>query len=56
MPCSILRIRGSKQVYHFDAGIIAYSGQLEEGAQAVAQVPTTETLESPVLYEFYTDW
>lgn len=50
-----LQERGFKKIYHFDAGLQAYAGQLE-GGQTVAEVPAGETLDSPVLYEFYTDW
>lgn len=46
---------GFSTLYHFDAGLVAYAGQLE-GGQALAVAPIEETLESPVLYEFYTDW
>lgn len=50
-----LQEQGFSTIYHFDAGIQAYAGPLE-GGQAVAAAPIDETLESPVLYEFYTDW
>ncbi len=46
---------GFTKVYHFNAGIIAYSGELQTG-ETISQVPDSETLDTPVLYEFYTDW
>jgi rhodanese-related sulfurtransferase len=51
----LLQSMGFETVYHFNEGLVAYAGELE-GGQTVAQAPIDETLETPVLYEFYTDW
>lgn len=48
---------GFKTIYHFDQGMVAWTGEVENGAVASAPVAVDEDpLESPVLYEFYTDW
>lgn len=44
---------GFKSIAHFNAGIQAWSGNLETGAQASTQ--TIQTSGKPVFVEFYTD-
>lgn len=45
------------QIYHLDAGMIAWTGEVERGtAVAAAPVVPATALDSPMLYEFYTDW
>jgi rhodanese-related sulfurtransferase len=48
---------GFSTVYHYASGVVTWAGDLDRGT-AVAQAPpiAEETLDSPVLYEFYTDW
>lgn len=50
-----LKQAGFKKIYHFDQGMVAWTGDVERGAVAAAPA-TAETLDSPVMYEFYTDW
>lgn len=48
---------GFEKVYHFNQGMVAWAGDVERGAVAAAAPSADETpLDSPVLYEFYTDW
>lgn len=46
--------QGFTKIYHFNAGMVAWDGEVERGAVAVAQAfkPT----ETPVMYEFFTEW
>lgn len=48
---------GFQTIYHFNAGIVAWTGTLEQGTTA-ATVPegTPDALSTPVMYEFFTDW
>ena len=48
---------GFSTVYHYASGVVTWEGDLDRGT-AVAQAPPVaeEVLDSPVLYEFYTDW
>jgi rhodanese-related sulfurtransferase len=50
----MLQAKGFTAVYDLAGGIAAWSGSTQDGAAvaAVQQQPT----ETPVLYEFYTDW
>jgi rhodanese-related sulfurtransferase len=53
-----LKAAGFKDIKHFSQGIVAYQGPLD-GGQQVAAAPAAaepETLGTPVMYEFYTDW
>lgn len=53
----ILKAAGFSKIYHMNEGMIAWTGDVERGtAVAVAQPAEPETLATPVLYEFYTDW
>lgn len=48
---------GFTEIYHLNAGMVAWAGDVERGtAVAAAPVSPAETLDSPVLYEFFTDW
>lgn len=56
---TMLQGLGFKKILHFDKGIVAWTGSLEQGSGSssapstqVALKPTT----TPVLYEFYTGW
>ena len=48
--------QGFAEVYHYDAGIVTWAGEVERGAAAVAAAPVPETSGTPVMYEFFTDW
>ncbi|MDO8945519.1 MAG: rhodanese-like domain-containing protein, partial [Desulfobacterales bacterium] len=50
----ILTAAGFQKVYHMSEGMIVWTGEVERGA--VAAAPVEQTLETPVMYEFYTDW
>lgn len=53
----ILKSAGFSKIYHMNEGMVAWTGEVERGnAVAVAQPTESETLDTPVLYEFYTDW
>ncbi|MHB9003008.1 MAG: rhodanese-like domain-containing protein [Coriobacteriia bacterium] len=48
---------GFTKIYHMNEGMIAWTGSVERGnAVAVAPPVEPETLTTPVMYEFYTDW
>ncbi len=47
---------GFKKIYHFDQGMVAWNGDIERGTVAVAPAPVEKATDTPVLYEFYTDW
>ncbi len=48
---------GFSEVYHLNAGMVTWNGDVERGtAVAVAPPVPAVALDSPVLYEFYTDW
>ncbi len=52
----LLADAGFENVYHLAAGIIAWNGELERGAE-VAEMPADVTpADGPVLYVFSTDW
>lgn len=49
--------QGFETVYHFNAGIVAWTGPLEQGTTtAAAPERTPATADTPVMYEFFTDW
>lgn len=50
----ILTQAGFQKIYHLNEGMVAWAGEVERGA--VAAAPVEQTLASPVMYEFYTDW
>jgi len=51
-----LESQGFETIYHLNAGIIAWEGDLERGSE-VAPMPADVTPTStPVMYEFFTDW
>ncbi len=47
--------QGFEKVYHFNAGLVAWSGTLERGATAAAPAPEPTASALPVVYEFFTD-
>lgn len=48
---------GFAEVYHLDAGMIVWNGEVERGqAVASAPAPAPQPTGTPVLYEFFTDW
>lgn len=47
---------GFQKIYHFNEGMVAWTGEVERGAVAAAPPVAQETLATPVMYEFYTDW
>jgi len=51
-----LKGAGFKKIYHFNQGMVAWAGDVERGAVAAAPAANEKPLDSPVLYEFYTDW
>lgn len=52
-----LESAGFTKIYHMNEGMIAWTGSVERGnAVAVAPPVEPETLATPVMYEFYTDW
>ncbi|MDZ4178825.1 MAG: rhodanese-like domain-containing protein [Coriobacteriia bacterium] len=49
--------QGFETVYHFNAGLIAWTGPLEQGTStAVAPDSAPVPTGTPVMYEFFTDW
>jgi rhodanese-related sulfurtransferase len=51
-----LESQGFETIYHLNAGIIAWEGDLERGSE-VAPMPADVTpTATPVMYEFFTDW
>lgn len=51
----MLQALGFQKILHFDKGIVAWTGQLDQGGGAAAQ-PALKPTVTPVLYEFYTGW
>ena len=50
-----LRALGFESVYDLSGGIMAWEGEIEGGAAAVAETqPSASGM--PIMYEFYTDW
>ena len=49
---------GFSEVYHYNAGIVTWTGEIDSGTAVAAATPDVpaETFDSPVMYEFYTDW
>ena len=50
-----LASQGFSTIYHLNEGMVAWTGQVEQGA-VVAQDVSVETSGTAVMYEFYTDW
>jgi rhodanese-related sulfurtransferase len=49
--------QGFEKVYHFNAGLIAWTGPLEQGTPTSASPDSTPApTGTPVMYEFFTDW
>jgi len=56
---SMLVQAGFTKILHFDKGIVAWTGSLEQGSGSSAAPSTTVALKpsaTPVMYEFYTGW
>jgi len=51
----ILQSLGFQKILHFDKGIVAWTGQLEQGGAATA-TPALKPTATPVMYEFFTGW
>lgn len=52
-----LKQAGFKKIYHFDQGMVAWTGEVEKGASVAAAPPVdAQPTATPVMYEFYTDW
>jgi len=47
---------GFKSILHFDKGIIAWTGSLEQGGGSTSEAPPLQASALPVMYEFYTGW
>jgi len=56
---AMLKQAGFTKILHFDKGIVAWTGSLEQGSGSSAAPSTTVALKpsaTPVMYEFYTGW
>jgi rhodanese-related sulfurtransferase len=56
---SMLEQLGFKKILHFDKGIVAWTGSLEQGggsSAAPSGTPVAKATATPVMYEFYTGW
>jgi rhodanese-related sulfurtransferase len=56
---SMLEGLGFTKILHFDKGIVAWTGSLEQGSGSSAastQVAAAKPTATPVMYEFYTGW
>jgi rhodanese-related sulfurtransferase len=55
---SMLQQQGFKKILHFDKGIVAWTGELQQGGAtgATSSGPTLQASSRPVMYEFYTGW
>jgi rhodanese-related sulfurtransferase len=56
---SMLEQAGFTKILHFDKGIIAWTGSLEQGggsSAAPAGAPVAKATATPVMYEFFTGW
>lgn len=48
---------GFAKIYHYDQGMVTWAGEVERGTAVAAAEPVVEApQDSPVLYEFFTDW
>ncbi|MDH4140721.1 MAG: rhodanese-like domain-containing protein, partial [Coriobacteriia bacterium] len=47
---------GFREIYHFDAGLQAWNGQLDQGSSApIPETGSEAAITGPVMYEFYSD-
>ena len=56
---SMLEQAGFTSIQHFDKGIVAWTGSLEQGSGSSAAPSTAVAVKpsaTPVMYEFYTGW
>ena len=56
---SMLEQAGFTKILHFDKGIVAWTGSLEQGNGSSAAPSTASAVKpsaTPVVYEFYTGW
>ncbi|MDY0087458.1 MAG: rhodanese-like domain-containing protein [Coriobacteriia bacterium] len=51
-----LEQQGFKTVYHLAAGLVAWQGDLEHGSEVAPMPAEGEPTNTPVMYEFFTDW
>ncbi len=51
-----LEAQGFETIYHLDAGLVAWEGELEKGTQVAPMPPDAVPAGTPVMYEFFTDW
>ncbi|MFU8890590.1 MAG: rhodanese-like domain-containing protein [Anaerosomatales bacterium] len=51
-----LEAQGFETIYHLDAGIVTWSGDLEKGSEIAEMPADVKPGDSPVMYEFSTDW
>lgn len=50
-----LQSLGFQKILHFDKGIVAWTGELQQGGGQAA-APALKPTATPVMYEFYTGW
>jgi len=55
---SMLEGLGFTKILHFDKGIVAWTGSLEQGggSSAAPSIAAAKPSATPVMYEFYTGW
>jgi rhodanese-related sulfurtransferase len=51
-----LQAQGFETIYHLDAGLVAWEGQLERGTEVAPMPDGVSTAGTPVMYEFFTHW
>ena len=55
---TMLEAAGFTTILHYNQGIVAWTGALEQGSGSAAPATTrvAQATATPVMYEFYTDW
>ena len=51
-----LAAQGFTTIYHLSAGIVAWTGPVEQGQVAQVEPVEDQVSGTPVMYEFFTDW
>ena len=51
-----LKQAGFTKIYNFTQGMVAWTGNVDRGAVASAPPAGQKAFDTPVMYEFYTDW
>jgi len=51
-----LTAAGFSTIYHMSEGMVAWTGEVEQGTAVAAAPESVETAGMPVMYEFFTDW